>query len=78
VKINCVALAKPRQYSNKKKPKEMSKNALSFFEYGIAKLSLIFRIVRIFQITRKLMHNDVFVNARSCERGHYAGVMEQN
>jgi hypothetical protein len=47
----------------------MSKNALSFFEYGIAKLSLIFRIVRIFQITRKLMHNDVFVNARSWRNG---------
>jgi hypothetical protein len=54
--INCVALAKPGQYSNKK-PNEMSKNALLFFKYGLAKLYLIFPIVRIFQITRKLVHN---------------------
>jgi hypothetical protein len=32
---------------------------------GIAKLYLIFPIVRIFQISRKLVHNDVFVNGRS-------------
>jgi hypothetical protein len=37
----------------------------SFFKYGLAKLYLIFPIVRIFQITRKLMHNDVFVHAPS-------------
>jgi hypothetical protein len=43
----------------------MSKNALLFFKYGIAKLYLIFPIVRIFQITRKLVLNDVFVNASS-------------
>jgi hypothetical protein len=43
----------------------MSKSALSFFKYGLAKLSLIFPVVRIFQITRKLMHNDVFVHVCS-------------
>jgi hypothetical protein len=43
----------------------MSKNALSFVKYGLAKLFLIFPIVLIFQINRKLMHNDVFVHARS-------------
>jgi hypothetical protein len=42
------------QYSNKK-PNEMSKNALLFFKYGTAKLYLIFPIVRIFQIARKLV-----------------------
>jgi hypothetical protein len=62
--INCVALAEPGQYSNKK-PKKIKKKALLFFKYGVAKLYLIFPIVRIFQITRKLVHNDVFVNARS-------------
>jgi hypothetical protein len=37
-----------------------------FFTHGIAKRYLIFPIVRIFQISRKLVHNnDVFVNARS-------------
>jgi hypothetical protein len=40
----------------------MSKKSICFFEYGLAKLYLIFPI---FQITRKLMHNDVFVHARS-------------
>jgi hypothetical protein len=64
MQINCVALAKLGQYSNKK-PNEMSKNALLFFKYGTAKLYLIFPIVCILQITRKLVHNDVFVNARS-------------
>jgi hypothetical protein len=29
------------------------------FKYGIAKLYLIFPIVRIFQITRKLVHNEM-------------------
>jgi hypothetical protein len=53
-------LAKPGQYSNKK-PNEMSKNALLFFKYGIAKLYHIFPIVRVFQITRKLVQNGVFV-----------------
>jgi hypothetical protein len=57
-------LAKPGQYSNEK-PKEMSKKRVIVFKYGIAKLYLIFPIVRIFQITRKLVHNDLFVNARS-------------
>jgi hypothetical protein len=60
-------LAKPGQYNNKK-PNEMSKNALLLFKYGIAKLYLIFPIVRIFQITRKLGHNDVFVNADVIEQ----------
>jgi hypothetical protein len=44
-------LTKPAQYSNKK--------------HNTAILYLIFPTVRIFQITRKLVHNDVFVNTRS-------------
>jgi hypothetical protein len=50
----------------------MSKNALSFFKYGVAKLSLIFPFVCIFQITRKLMHNNVFFYTLA------ADVIEQN
>jgi hypothetical protein len=57
----------------------MSKNALLYFKYGIAKLYLIFPIVRIFQITRKLVHNDVFVNADVIEQNSkklYAIIIE--
>jgi hypothetical protein len=44
----------------------MSKNALSFFKLSLSQAIPHFPIVRIPQITRKLMHNnDVFVHARS-------------
>jgi hypothetical protein len=43
----------------------MSKNTLWFFKYGLVKLYIIFPIVRIFQIPRQLMHNDVFVQGDS-------------
>jgi hypothetical protein len=42
----------------------MSKNAFLFFKYGIAKLYLIFPIVRIFQITRNVQSQKFNENGR--------------
>jgi hypothetical protein len=55
--MNCVALAKLGQYGNKKKQGNVKKTPSCFFKYGLAKVYFIFPIVRIFQITRKLMNN---------------------
>jgi hypothetical protein len=52
----------------------MSRNALSFFKYGLAKLFRIFPIVRIFQITRKLMRNELMTYLYTLA----ADVIEQN
>jgi hypothetical protein len=49
----CVALAKSGQYSNKKNTRKCQKTRYRFFKYSLAKLYLIFPIVRIFQICNK-------------------------